>query len=78
VKTAISLSDHLFQQAEHAAKTLRISRSKLFSRAIAEFLARNQSAAVTERLNMVYSEIDAKVDPSLQAEQLKLLEKARW
>ena len=62
MKTAVSVPDDLFRMAEAAARRLRFSRSKLYATAIAEFLERRQTDAVTERLNEVYSRRSAKVD----------------
>jgi metal-responsive CopG/Arc/MetJ family transcriptional regulator len=38
MKTAVSLPDDLFRQADAAARRLRVSRSELYSKAIEEFL----------------------------------------
>lgn len=78
MKTAVSVPDDLFRQAEDAARRLKMSRSKLFSTAISEFLQRQQSNAVTERLNEVYSRRTAKVDSALHRAQLKSLDKDSW
>jgi predicted transcriptional regulator len=78
VKTAVSVPDDLFQQAETAARRLRISRSQLYASAIAEFLGRQQKDAVTERLNEVYSGRIAKVDPLLHRAQLASVDKDSW
>jgi metal-responsive CopG/Arc/MetJ family transcriptional regulator len=78
MKTAVSVPDDLFRLAEAAARRLRVSRSQLYATAISEFLNRQQSDAITERLNEVYSRHPAKVDPALQRAQLKSLEKDSW
>jgi predicted transcriptional regulator len=78
VKTAISVPDDLFRLAEAAAHRLRVSRSKLYAMAIAEFLDRQQAGAITERLNEVYSRQTAKVDSALHGAQLRSLEKDSW
>jgi predicted transcriptional regulator len=78
MKTAVSVPDDLFRQAETAARRLRVSRSKLYAIAIAEFLSRQQTDAVTERLNEVYSRQHAKVDPLLHSAQLSSLDKESW
>jgi metal-responsive CopG/Arc/MetJ family transcriptional regulator len=75
MKTAISLPDDLFRQAEAAAQRLRVSRSELYAKAIAEFLRRRQETSITERLNKVYSQREAKVDSGLHRAQLKSLKK---
>jgi hypothetical protein len=78
MKTAVSLPDELFLMAEAAARRLRVSRSELYARAIAEFLKVQQGNCITERLNQVYSRRAAKVDSGLHRAQLKSLEKDSW
>jgi metal-responsive CopG/Arc/MetJ family transcriptional regulator len=78
MKTAVSLPDDLFRSAEAAARRLRVSRSQLYANAIAEFLKRQDSSAITERLNNVYSRQAAKIDPAMQRAQLRSLKKDVW
>ena len=78
VKTAVSVPDDLFRQAEAAARRLRVSRSELYAKAIAEFLKRQHGNTITERLNDVYSRRLAKVDSALHRAQLESLEKDVW
>lgn len=72
------MPDDLFRLAESAARKLRISRSKLYARAITEYLKRQQDSAVTERLNEVYERCPAKLDSGLSRAQWKSLEKDAW
>jgi predicted transcriptional regulator len=78
MKTAISLPEDLFLQAEAAAKKLRVSRSQLYAKAIAEFLERSQADNVTARLNEVYSGKPSGLHPALHRAQLKSLGKDSW
>lgn len=78
MKTAISVPDDLFRTAEAAARRLRVSRSKLYATALAEFLERRQANAVTERLNEVYARRPAKLDPALHRAQLRSIQKDTW
>ena len=78
MKTAISVPDDLFRTAEAAARRLRVSRSKLYATALAEFLERRQANAVTERLNEVYTRRPAKLDPALNRAQLRSIQKESW
>jgi metal-responsive CopG/Arc/MetJ family transcriptional regulator len=78
MKTAVSMPDDLFRLAEATARRLRVSRSELYAKAIAEFVKRQDGNAITERLNEVYSRHPAKVDSALNRAQLKSLEKNRW
>ncbi len=75
MKTVIALADDLFQRAEAAARRLRVSRSELYAKAIAEFLKQLRGRAITERLNDVYSRRRAKLDSGLHRAQLKLSKK---
>jgi metal-responsive CopG/Arc/MetJ family transcriptional regulator len=78
MKTAVSVPDDLFRLAEAAARRLRVSRSQLYATALSEFLDRQQTNAVTERLNAVYSRRPAKVDPALHRAQMRSLDKDSW
>jgi antitoxin MazE6 len=51
VKTAISLEEALFEQAEGAARELKISRSRLFALAVEEFLKKHESRKLLEAIN---------------------------
>jgi len=51
MKTAISLPDPLFKEAEAAAKDLGVSRRKLIQTALQEFLKRRRDEEVRETIN---------------------------
>jgi metal-responsive CopG/Arc/MetJ family transcriptional regulator len=55
MKTAISLDDHLLQQADQTAKQMGMSRSGLFALALQDYLRRRRQAEVAEQLNQVYT-----------------------
>ena len=78
MRSAVSLPDDLFRLAEVAAGRLRMSRRELYGVAIAEFLKRQRTDAVTERLNDVYSRRRARVDSRLHRAQLSSVEKDSW
>ena len=54
VKTAISIHEGLFKQAESMAREMRLSRSRLFATAIEEFIARHQNRQLLDRINKAY------------------------
>ena len=56
MKTTISLPDDVFKQAEHLAKRLRLSRSQLYAKAVAEFVSRHSPDDVTAAFNRVCAE----------------------
>jgi metal-responsive CopG/Arc/MetJ family transcriptional regulator len=78
VKTAVSLPDDLFSLAEAAARRLRMSRSQLYATALAEYLNRRETDAITEVLNEVYSRRAAKVDPLLNAAPSTSVDPENW
>jgi len=78
MKTAVSMPDELFRRADATARRLRVSRSELYAKAVAEFLKQQSDEAITERLNEVYSRQPAAVDPALHRAQMKTFAKDVW
>jgi metal-responsive CopG/Arc/MetJ family transcriptional regulator len=58
VKTAVSIPDPLFKEADKLAARLGKSRSELFADALREHLLRHGDAAITARLDAVYSDLE--------------------
>jgi metal-responsive CopG/Arc/MetJ family transcriptional regulator len=56
MKTAISIDDGLLREADEAARLLGLSRSRLFARAMGDFLQRQRLEQMLTQLNKVYSE----------------------
>ena len=54
MKTAISIPDRVFRSAEQLAARLGISRSELYSNALAALVDKHQDDLVTARLNEIY------------------------
>jgi hypothetical protein len=65
MKTAISISDEVFQEAEQTAQQLGLSRSRMYSMAIVEFIQSHNPDAITAKLNEVYSTVDSRLDDDL-------------
>jgi len=59
MKTAISLPDQLYEEAEKTAQSLGIPRSQLFAKALEEFISFHKRENITERLNRVYRRTEA-------------------
>ena len=53
MKTAISINDEVFLEAEQTARQLGLSRSRMYSMAIAEFVQAHNPDAITAKLNQV-------------------------
>lgn len=78
MKTAVSLSDSVFQEAEALAKRLGISRSELFSRALQLYLEAHKHDRVREALDEVYSQESSTVDEALAIMQAASLQEEDW
>ena len=78
MKTAISIPDKVFRSADSLAKRLGVSRSQLYTTAIAELLVRHQSRQVTARLNHVYEEEDSSLAHGIITAQVKSLIPEEW
>jgi hypothetical protein len=55
MKTAISVPDEVFRQAEQAAKRLGVSRSELFTRAVREYLSVRRDSLVTASYDAAFA-----------------------
>lgn len=62
VKTALSIDESLFEQAEALARELDVSRSRLFSLALEAFLKRHEAERILHRINSVYSDVPPEGD----------------
>jgi predicted transcriptional regulator len=78
MKVAISVPDPIFAAGEHLAKQLRMSRSQLYSHALASYLSVRGAEAVTAQLDRIYSAIPSQIDPSLLRAQLQSVDDEAW
>lgn len=78
MKTAISLPDSIFQDAERLARRLKKSRSELYKEAVAEYVARHEPEAVTEALNQLAKKLDTRPDVFTSAAARRVLERSEW
>ena len=72
MKTAISIPDQVFYDAENAAKQLGLARSQLYVRAIQEFIEHHGKDKITEKLDSVYDSVDKTEDNFLDVSLMKL------
>jgi len=80
MKTAISIPDSIFSQAEKLARHLGITRSELYKRAIEQFLKEKDTKEMMLKLNEIYGHTKSNVDKEFIQAQLKSLslEKEEW
>jgi metal-responsive CopG/Arc/MetJ family transcriptional regulator len=73
MKTAISIPDEIFDEAERLARRLKQSRSEVYSRALAEYVARHAPDRVTEEMDRVLGEIAEAADEFAPAAARRVL-----
>jgi metal-responsive CopG/Arc/MetJ family transcriptional regulator len=78
MKTAISIPDDVFEEAERLAQELKTSRSQLYSRALSEFVARHAPDRITEAMNRVVEEVGDEVDEFSRCAAQLVFEHVEW
>lgn len=56
IKTAISIDKNLFDQADNIARTMKVSRSKLFVIALQEYIEHQKNKEMLAQINAAYSD----------------------
>lgn len=78
MKVAISIPNPVFEAGEHLARQLKLSRSQLYSDALAAYLSSRGAVAVTAQLNEVYAASPSRLAESLTEAQEKSLGHEAW
>jgi metal-responsive CopG/Arc/MetJ family transcriptional regulator len=78
MKTAISIPDALFAEADALARKLGTSRSELYSRAVRDYVAQYASETVTDALDRVIAEVGAQDVGYVNAAARRTLERVEW
>lgn len=78
MKTAISLPDAVFAEAERFARRTKVSRSRLYSEAVREYVARHSPEQVTEAMDAVVRKVGARPDRFATAAAHRVLKQTEW
>lgn len=80
MKTAISIADPIFESAEKLAKRLGISRSQLYSNAVAAWVEKYLYSGITEQLDAIYGADPGTSlhDQDLEEMQSQSLARDKW
>ena len=82
VKTAISLEENLFNQVKQLARDMHVSRSKLFTLAVKDFLQKQENKKLLAQLNAAYSDSQSDeekaVSKGMHKKHLKIVEQESW
>jgi metal-responsive CopG/Arc/MetJ family transcriptional regulator len=78
MKIAISVPDPVFEAGEHLAEQLKLSRSQLYSDALAAYLTSRGAVAVTSKLNAVYGATTSGLDEAFAKAQAESIGHEAW
>ena len=78
MKTAISIPDDVFTDADRLARKLKQSRSQLYSRAVREYVARHSEDDVTSALDALYAQESSARDEFGSAAAKRTLGRSEW
>ena len=78
MKTAISIPDEVFAEADRLARKRNESRSQLYSRAVREYVARHSTDDVTSALDALYAAEGSADDGFVLAVGVRTLERSEW
>jgi len=78
VRTAISVPDDVFEEAERLVRQTRRSRSELYTLALTEYLARHAPDRITEAMDRVVSEVGEEVDEFVTEASRRVLSRVEW
>lgn len=82
IKTAISLEDHLYREANQIAEELNISRSQVFARALEEYIRHYRNQQLLHQINEAYSDApdseDQETHDLIRYQRRKLGKREEW
>lgn len=78
MKTAVSIPDPIFQEAEEVAQDLGISRSELYATALAELLKKRKHEKITEQINRVLENEESPLDAGFIELQARSIPYEEW
>jgi predicted transcriptional regulator len=78
MKAAVSIPDGVFKAGERLARRLGTSRSQLYARALADFVAQHDEDEVTATLNRVLEEVGTEVDGFSRRAADRALRQVEW
>jgi predicted transcriptional regulator len=78
MKTAVSIPDDLFRQAEELARRLGKTRSQVYREALTEYVFRFNPTQVTNALDALVEELTPEHDEWLGEAARRTLERSEW
>ena len=78
MKTAVSIPDDVFEEADALASRTKRSRSEIYARALSEYVARHSPDRITEAMDRVLEEVNEPPDAFRRRAARRTLERTEW
>ncbi|MDZ4165361.1 MAG: ribbon-helix-helix domain-containing protein [Smithellaceae bacterium] len=82
VKTAISLDEDLLIKVNKLANDLHVSRSKVFTLAVQDYVKRQENQSLLARLNEAYGDVpmedESEITKSMRLKHNTIVEREPW
>lgn len=78
MKVAVSIQDDVFEQGERLARRLHTSRSQLYARALADFVAQHEDDKITSSMNSVLEQVGVEPDEFTRRAAQQTLRRVEW
>ncbi len=78
MKTAVSIPDDVFEEAQRLARRMRKSRSQVYKHALTEYVARHAPDRVTEAMDRVCAKLGQPADSLVATASRRILERSDW
>lgn len=78
MKTAVSIPNDLFEEAERLARRKRMSRSEIYKLALKDYVARHVDDSVTEAMNLACEKAGPTADDFVRRASHRVLKRVEW
>jgi metal-responsive CopG/Arc/MetJ family transcriptional regulator len=82
VKTAISLDEELLIKVDRLSSDLHVSRSKVFTLAVQDYLKKQENQSLLAQLNEAYDDFpgekEREISEFMRMKQKKIIEQESW
>lgn len=78
MKTAISVSDEIFELSERLAKRFKVSRSKIFAMGVEKLGSDLSKNDLKSKINAVCEKTDTSVEPTIRKYQNREILRDEW
>ena len=78
MKAAVSIPDDVFEDGERLARRLHTSRSGLYARALADFVAQHEEDKMTAAMNSVIQDVGEEAEEFTRSAARRTMRHVEW